>query len=49
MIKAVFTTLSYYRVRYMANEAKNLKDFSYQGLTIVASPFSRMGIEHLRH
>lgn len=30
----------------MVGEAKDLKDFSYQGLLIVASPFSHMGIDH---
>lgn len=30
----------------MEGEAKNLKDFSSQGLSIVASPFSHTGMEH---
>lgn len=30
----------------MEGEAKNLKDLSSQSLSIVASPFTHIGIEH---
>lgn len=30
----------------MKGETKNLNDFSYQDLSIVASSFGHMGIEH---